>query len=797
MTEAARLQIQVVDENQRGVSAAQVTLKHLQSDTIFRGITDYAGYYQSGGLPSGQYHVRVEKKGFFSFLRQELDLAGLLNLEVLLIHEHEFREEVDVVYSEPPVDPSETAESETLDSEEIINLPYSASRDIRNILPFIPGVVRGRGGQIHVAGSDSREVHMQLDGFNVAHPASGLLELRMNPDALRSIQVLSSRYSAEFGKGSGGVLRFETAMGDDRLRYSATDFVPTFQIVPTFQNRKDFTLDNWTPRATISGPLARGKAWFLQAVNGEYGIDVIEELPLEEDRKHSWRFNTLTKVQVNLGPSNIATASFLYNAVEVDRAGLSRFDPLETTHRLEQGAYLFTLKDQVYLPVGLIETGFAMNKYWGREEPRGRAAYRIEPRGSRGNFFRRSDEEARRSQFFISLTFPVRQWRGEHEFKVGTGLDRLAYAKSLERNPILILREDGTLSRKVTFIDSPPFEERNWETGFFAQDRWSASDSLLFEFGVRADRDSIIRQWLVSPRFSFNYLLPADGWTKLSAGIGVFRDATSLEMIARPLEGRSLEQAFGPDGEMLRGVSVQTGLEVERQSLQAPASLNWSLALHRAISETTSLQVEFQQKRGRKGFSFVPGMSEDDGLRLLTLRNVRWDRYRALQLSLRRTFKTQYVMFVSYTRSSARTNTALDLDSNTVISGSQAGGPLPWDAPNRLISWGWMPLGKGFNLAYSVEFRDGFPFNVVNENQELVEPPNSRRLPAHFSLNLHAEKVFQLMNYRWGLRVGLNNLTKRANPEGVNNNIDSPHFLTFGSTQSRALVARIRLLGRK
>ncbi|MGH9338539.1 MAG: hypothetical protein ACRD1R_02870 [Acidobacteriota bacterium] len=268
-------------------------------------------------------------------------------------------------------------------------------------------------------------------------------------------------------------------------------------------------------------------------------------------------------------------------------------------------------------------------------------------------------------------------------------------------------------------------------------------------------------------------------------------------MITRPLEGRRFEQAFGPAGEEALGPALETRLEVDRDRLQAPRSLNWSVGLYRALSETTSLEVEFEQRRGRQGFSFVPSRAADDDLRLLTLRNLRRDHYRSLQLTLRRTFKTRHVFFVSYTRSSARTNMALDLDTDAVISGAQAEGPLPWDTPDRLISWGWMPVGMGFRLAYSLDFRDGFPFNVVNENQELVEPPGSRRFPAYFSLNLHAEKIFQFMDYRWGLRVGFNNITNRANPGVVNNNIDSPDFLTFGSTGGRALVARVRLLGRK
>jgi len=49
---------------------------------------------------------------------------------------------------------------------------------------------------------------------------------------------------------------------------------------------------------------------------------------------------------------------------------------------------------------------------------------------------------------------------------------------------------------------------------------------------------------------------------------------------------------------------------------------------------------------------------------------------------------------------------------------------------------------KGFDFAYSTEVRAGFPFNVVNDQQQLVELPGSRRFPAWFALNTHVEKRF-------------------------------------------------------
>jgi len=122
---------------------------------------------------------------------------------------------------------------------------------------------------------------------------------------------------------------------------------------------------------------------------------------------------------------------------------------------------------------------------------------------------------------------------------------------------------------------------------------------------------------------------------------------------------------------------------------------------------------------------------------------------------------------------------------------------LPWDSPNRLLAWGFLPLVRGYDLACLLDTRSGFPFDLVNQNQQLVAPPGAGRIPAYFSLNLAAEKRFHLFHFEWSLRAGFNNITNHNNPVAVDNNVDSPQFLTYEGSEGRVLTGQIRLLGRK
>src|SRR5258707_15241629 len=153
----------------------------------------------------------------------------------------------------------------------------------------------------------------------------------------------------------------------------------------------------------------------------------------------------------------------------------------------------------------------------------------------------------------------------------------------------------------------------------------------------------------------------------------------------------------------------------------------------------------------------------------------------------------------SYTRSAAHTNRAVEFSLDNPLFGQQSPGPLRWDTPNRIVSWGWLPFPffKRTDFAYSMEWRSGFTFDVVNQNQQLVGRPGSMRFPDYFTLNPAVERRFFFFGYEWALRGGIDDITGRRNPTLVNNNIDSPQFRTFANFRHRTLNGRIRFLGKK
>jgi hypothetical protein len=121
-------------------------------------------------------------------------------------------------------------------------------------------------------------------------------------------------------------------------------------------------------------------------------------------------------------------------------------------------------------------------------------------------------------------------------------------------------------------------------------------------------------------------------------------------------------------------------------------------------------------------------------------------------------------------------------------------GPLAWDAPNRFVSWAYLPTKwRNWSIAYSMEARTGLPYSVVNDAGEVLGV-QSQRLPFFFALNLYPEWKFRLLGERWALRLGINNITNHENPTIAQTVPGMP--VAFYGSEGRHFVFRLRWLGR-
>ncbi|MFZ0338782.1 MAG: carboxypeptidase regulatory-like domain-containing protein [Terracidiphilus sp.] len=792
----APVTVSVVDENGVAVSGAQVTVTepgqqpaHLRTD--FAGVCSFALRQQS------PYQLHVEKPGFYATDANGIG-TGQTVVKVVLAHEQIVHEQVSVTASPTGIDTQEIPNQTTMNTPEIVNIPFQTSRDIRYLLPFFPGVVQDTTEQVHVAGSESWETLYTIDGFDVRSPAEGTLDMRVSTDAVRSIDSETTRYPVEYGRATGGVLAFSTGMGDNKFRFNATNFIPSFREL------NGIRFDKFVPRFTFSGPLRRDRAWWYDGAETEYDNIYISELPANADTDPLIRGSNLAKAQINLSQRDILTAGLLFNDYHSPYDGISSLTPQQSTTNRDIIAWLPYLRNQWSLAGGgLLDLGVGYMRFRDGHEPHGSAPYEITPEMSEGSYFENLTGRAERLEGTAALYLPPRHWAGQHDVKMGLDLDHVGYNQDQTRTPVSYLREDGTLDRESVFAAAPAFTIHNAEIGAYMQDRWQPAKGWLVEPGLRFDWDEIVRRALVTPRLAAVYAPPGDkNKTKISAGIGLYYEHTQLEYLAQTFAGVRSDTYYQTNGVTPTGPPETAEFTANQGALRTPRTLNWSVGVERGLPWSIIAGANFMQKRTTDVLTFAnqSGAATLAGDYLLT--NGREDRYSSEEFDARRLFANGYTVYVSYTHSSARTNAALDYLPTPSPLGVQQSGPLPWDTPNRTVSWGWLPvpialLKRQWDLVYLLDWHNGYPFTAVNAAQQVVGAAGGQRFPDYVNFSPGVEWRFHFRGQYWGLRGVIENATGSANAAVVNNVVDSPEYGTFSEFQGRAFTARIRLIGAK
>lgn len=793
---------QVLDEN--GQPVPRVEVNHRTDNELSQTIyTDAAGRFALRTNGSPQLHVSLSKPGFFRVDDREVDLSpGVNDVTLTLNHETELQEKVEVQSEPVQIDPDTTSHQESLVQHEILNAPVPSSHDLQQYLNTIPQVVQDVNGRVHVAGARQSQTEVLLDGFEINDPATGNFNSRVDIDAVRSVTIETGGYGAEFAHASAAILELDTQSGGDKLHFDVTNFVPDV----SFQQGVHF--GNWYPRASLSGPLKKGKAWYSDALSLQHSFVLVKELPTGQNIDTQWSGDNLFRVQVNLTSRNILQGSFLVNRWTDPRQGLGVFSPLSTTTKYDSQRYFVSVKDQIWIGRTLFDVGVAIDTGSADNTPQGTLPYIVTPSSTEGNFFETYTQTSRRLQLVGNMTTGALDLFGKHTFSAGWNADGLDLSQQATRSEIDFERADTSLSDRATFTNrngaSGPaaLQLANTQIGGYVQDLWRPWKPVVFSVGVRTDWDRFIHENVFQPRIAMNWVPAEDGRMKFTLAWGKHYQPLNLSVFGQAFDQQRTDQFYGPPPTpclppaacpvpVPAGPPIVTSFSAPRNELQQPRSYNTTAEWQERFFKKTFFGVSYLLRESRDGFAWE---TQPAGGTLL-LHNNRQDRYVAGEAWLRRVFGENAQLEVDYTRSRASSNEVLDPTLAVLILAPQQPGPLLWDTPQRVVSSGWTPIPIwGLLLSGFFEYRTGFPFSVVNEQQQLVGAPNRLRFPNYFNLNLGLEKRFKFRGREWAVRVTAVNITDHDNPDLVVNNIDAPNFLTYAGGQGRALTLRLRLV---
>jgi hypothetical protein len=225
----------IKDEQGGVIPGVTVTARNTQTQQLVTTVTDSSGFYTFPNLLPGRYDVLAELQGFKKVSRQNvpLDATGAITLDFAL-PTGAISEELTVTASVPPLQ-TDVAIRKTVEAKDIEQLAFSGRNPI-GVVGLKAGVMGGnfnsRGfsdlgnGGFNINGSRSDENNITIDGATAIRTRSnGAIVGIQNVDAIQEVQVLTANYLPEYGRASGGQIRFVTKSGSDRYSGSGSYFL--------------------------------------------------------------------------------------------------------------------------------------------------------------------------------------------------------------------------------------------------------------------------------------------------------------------------------------------------------------------------------------------------------------------------------------------------------------------------------------------------------------------------------------------------------------------------------------------
>jgi hypothetical protein len=367
----------VTDPSHAVVSGTTVRVTGVSTGATFQRQTNGDGAYLFAGLPPAEYVVTVEVPGFRTMTRSVvLPIQGRIRVDFQL----ELGAVSDVVTVNEGTAPVQTDSiiQTVIESRHVRELPIK-TRDFMDLALLAPGVAldqssvrSGATDSISFFGMEEAYKTTWLEGvdFNDEATAGGTnispaTRTRLGLEAVQEFQVMSTGYSAEFGRSGTGAINIILKSGANQSRGSGFYFLrdsaldkPAFEIrngiatpasnVPPFRRqqyggtaggalRRDrlfyfASVERQAARESVQVVIPPSVKAFVDSLN--MGYDTRSVVPRTREQ-----VNVLGKITGNLGGAHRLDAIFLYDDdndvnknVGGSRAADNGFDDLNSSH---------------------------------------------------------------------------------------------------------------------------------------------------------------------------------------------------------------------------------------------------------------------------------------------------------------------------------------------------------------------------------------------------------------------------------------------------------------------------------
>ena len=384
--------------------------------------TNEVGIFRFRNVAEGCYIVVGETEG----LRGQSDIICLPLLEesdriTVRMEVKVVVQSVEVTASVIEIDPTETASKGSVGVSTLYNAP-KANRSFEDVMPLIPGVLRGPSGEINMNGARASQSGMQLNGADVTDPVTRTSQITLPIETVSSVEVLSSPYDAQYGGFTGAISTVETKPSNwSKYKVSLQNFTPRIR-------RRDgaiMGIESSTPRFTITGPIKKDKLAFLHSTEYQFVRADQEDanLPLLERDTERETLSSFTQIDARHSESNNTTVTLLYFPEKLNFFGLDAFTPQKSTPDLRRRGRLGTLSNTHQFASGAsLSSRLSYQDLDNDVKPLIFEPAEIGLERARGAFFNRQRRNAVRRAWSERYNFAPVDGLGRHQVKTGVAL---------------------------------------------------------------------------------------------------------------------------------------------------------------------------------------------------------------------------------------------------------------------------------------------------------------------------------------------------------------------------------------
>jgi hypothetical protein len=271
----------IIDTTGAALPGATVTVTQPTTGFVRTVLSNELGLYRALNLSPADYDVTFERSGFATATRRSvrIDVGAAVVLDVIM-ELGGLTTGIDVAPSIPIVNAATPEISRTIDTRHVGELPLNG-RDFTRLTLFAPGVIQTSSliASISVNATSVSQNNFLLDGVDAtriddSYPSNGFERgSRLQTASLESIEevrVLTTNYSAEYGRAPGAVVNAVTKSGNNAFHGSGYTFFRNdrFDARNYFDGPEKPAFDMKQFGASLSGPIRRNRLFFFNSYEG-------------------------------------------------------------------------------------------------------------------------------------------------------------------------------------------------------------------------------------------------------------------------------------------------------------------------------------------------------------------------------------------------------------------------------------------------------------------------------------------------------------------------------------------------